>query len=132
MDGLQPVEVMLRGIEEIQLFLLSNPDKNRKLSNALVISYALIKLTNTCLYAKALERWYGQAIHDQRQWRAFRSFFVQEYEYMLHEGGDPSTQEEGHGSAFHAMGMDDEDGESIVESIVQFLEKASVAEANMI
>ena len=50
---------------------------------------------------------------------------------MLREGGGPSIQQEGCGSVFQAMGMDEEDRESIVESIVRFLEKASAAEANM-
>ena len=90
--------------------------------DALMISYALIKLTNTGLYAKALKRWHGRAIQDQRQWSAFRPFFMQEYQRMLREGGGLSIQQEGYGSAFHAMGMAEEDRESIVESIVRFLE----------
>ena len=43
----------------------------------------------------------------------------------------PSIQQEGYGSAFQAMGMDEEYSESIVESIVRFLKKASAAEAKM-
>ena len=50
---------------------------------------------------------------------------------MLREGGGPSIQQEGCGSVFQAMGMDEEDRESIVESIVRFLEKASATEAKM-
>ena len=55
MDRMQPVEVMLRGIEEVQLSLLSNPDEHRELTAPMMISYALIKLTNCGMYAKALD-----------------------------------------------------------------------------
>ena len=45
MNQIQPVEVMLRGIEELQLFLLSNTEEERELTDPNLISYALIKLT---------------------------------------------------------------------------------------
>ena len=132
MDRFQPLEVMLRGVEEVKLFLLSSPDEHQQLPDALMIRYVLIKLTNTGLCAKALERWHGRVITERRQWSNCRPFFIQDYERMLREGSSSSMQQEGYGSAFHAMGMDDDDGESIVESIVRFSEKASAAEAKIV
>ena len=54
---MQPVEMMLRGIEEVHLFLLANPDKECTSANPKLIIYALIKLTKTgVMYAKVIEK----------------------------------------------------------------------------
>ena len=45
MNRLQPVEIMLRGIKEVQLFLLANPYKDYALIEPNLISYDLVKLT---------------------------------------------------------------------------------------
>ena len=53
-----PIEVMFRGIEEVQIFLLANPEEYHQLSEPNIIEYALIKLSECGgMYAKALERW---------------------------------------------------------------------------
>ena len=58
MKLIQWVEVMLIVIEEVQLFLLSNPDKDRALTEPDLIIYALIKLTKTGgVYSKGKEKW---------------------------------------------------------------------------
>ena len=57
MDRLAPVEVMLRDIEECQMFYLSDTTLNRTLTDKQSITYGLIKLSATGLYTKALERW---------------------------------------------------------------------------
>ena len=44
---MQPAEVILRVIEEVQLFLLANTDEYRALTYPNLISYALIKLKKT-------------------------------------------------------------------------------------
>ena len=50
-------EVMLRGIEEVQLLILANPDEDRALTEPNLISYALIKLTKTGdMYAKEIKK----------------------------------------------------------------------------
>ena len=51
-----PVEVMLRGMEEIKMSLPANPNKERKLMGVLMISYALTKMVNIGLYGKSIER----------------------------------------------------------------------------
>ena len=57
MDCTIPVEIMIRGMKEIQMFLLSNPDDRRKLTEMLIISYALIKMVSNGLYGKTIECW---------------------------------------------------------------------------
>ena len=48
---------MLRGIEEVQLFLLANPDEDRALTEPNLISKALIKLTKTGgMYSKDIKK----------------------------------------------------------------------------
>ena len=57
MNRMQPVEVMLRGIKDLRLFLLSIPDKDRVLTEPNLISYALIKLTKTGdMYSKEIDK----------------------------------------------------------------------------
>jgi hypothetical protein len=61
MDRMQPIEVMLRGIEEVQMFLLASPDEGRQLSEVNLSDHALIKLSKTGgMYTKALETWNGR------------------------------------------------------------------------
>jgi hypothetical protein len=55
MDRSKPIEVILREIEAVQIFLLSNPEESRQMSDVTMISYALIKMFNTGLYGKPIE-----------------------------------------------------------------------------
>ena len=58
MDRNQPVEVMLRTTDEVQMFFMSHPDGDRKLRNVNIISYAMIKLSKCGgIYTKAIEMW---------------------------------------------------------------------------
>jgi hypothetical protein len=57
MDRNKPIEVMLREIEAVQIFLLLNPEENHQMSDVTMISYTLIKMFNTGLYGKLIERW---------------------------------------------------------------------------
>ena len=51
-----PIEVMLRSLEGVQMFLLAIPEENRELTEVNMIDYALIKLSETGgFYTKALE-----------------------------------------------------------------------------
>ena len=49
MDFTVPVEVMLRGMAEIHMFLIENSDEGIELTKVLMISYTLIKMANTGL-----------------------------------------------------------------------------------
>jgi hypothetical protein len=78
MDRMQPIEVMLRGIEEVQMFLLASPDEGRQLSEVNLIDHALIKLSETGgMYTKALETWNGAPLpiekpghYSEKSWSA--------------------------------------------------------------
>ena len=59
---------MLRRIKEVQLFLLVNPDGDRALKKANLISYALIKLTKIGgMYDKGIEKWQKRPPQDRRE-----------------------------------------------------------------
>ena len=69
MNIIQPVEVMIRGIEEVKLFLLYNLDEDCALTKPNLISYALIKFTQTRgMYAKGIEKWHKRPPQDRRKW----------------------------------------------------------------
>ena len=45
MDWNQPVEVMIRTTEEVQIFLMAHPDGYREIINVDLFRYAMIKLS---------------------------------------------------------------------------------------
>ena len=52
-----PVEVMIRDIEDVQRFLLTNPANNMELTDVQLCTHGLIKLSKTGgLYSNATER----------------------------------------------------------------------------
>ena len=127
MDRMLPVEVMLCFMDEIKMFLLSNPDEERKLTEVLMISYTLINMVNTGLYWKSIESWKNLTASDLNKGVECRAFFIAEYERMLREGQDTTNAKEGYGGMFNAMEGDD--GDSIVEAITQYSERATSAES---
>ena len=65
MDHNMPIEVMLRSLEEVQMFLLASLEENRELAEVNLIDHALIKLSETGhFYTKALEKWNGRLFAD--------------------------------------------------------------------
>ena len=83
-----PIEVMLRGIEEVQIFFLANPEEYRQLSEPNLIGYALIKLSKCGgIYAKALERLNKVLPKIRKKWAIFRKHMINEYELKITEGG---------------------------------------------
>ena len=103
MNIIKPAEVMLRGIEGVQLFLLANPDKDRALTETNLISYALIKLTKTgVMYAKGIEKWQKGPTQDRQNWAEFSSHMIEDYERQLTETGGTTMGKEGYGTAMNA------------------------------
>ena len=45
MNRNHPIEVILREIKEVQIFLLANPEEDRQLSEPNLIGYMLIKIS---------------------------------------------------------------------------------------
>ena len=62
---------MIRGIEEVQFFLLSYPEDNMSLPDTVLINYAMIKINKTGIYSKALERWNAKDSADRIVWANF-------------------------------------------------------------
>ena len=133
MDRNAPVEVMLRDMEETQMFLMANADEDRALKETQLITYALIKLAGTGLYSKAIERWSAKTINDRKVWANFRVHMVNEYERMLAEGTGPTVAQEGWGGAFNAVQEQagEDDNVSLLESITQYAERATAAESDV-
>ena len=79
MNRSHPIEVMLRGMVEIQIFLLAKPEEDRQLSEPNLIGYALIKLSKCGgMYAKALERWNKVLPNNRKKWAIFRKHRINE------------------------------------------------------
>ena len=88
MNHSHPIEVILRGIEEVQISLLANPKKDRQLSEPNLIGYILIKLSKYGgMYANALERWNKVIPTNRIKWAIFREHMINEYELKITEGG---------------------------------------------
>ena len=103
MDRAQPIEVMLRNIEQVQRFLLQNPEEDRQLTQVNLIGYAVIKLSETGgMYQKALKKWHLRDVDDRKSWAAFSKFMVEQYERLLKLGTGITIGQEGYGTAFHA------------------------------
>jgi len=131
MDRNQPVEVMLKGMEEIQMFLMAHPDGDRELSNVNLISYGSIKLAKCGgLYTKAMERWQAMPGPNKKVWANFRKHYITEYEKLLAEGGGTTLGQEGYGGTFYMADTMDDDT-SITESIVKYAERATMAESKV-
>ena len=64
MERDQPIEVMLKSMEEIQTFLMAHPDGDQELSKVNSIPYGSIKLPKyKGLYSKGIERWQAKPTH---------------------------------------------------------------------
>jgi hypothetical protein len=131
MDRNLPVEVMLKSVEEIQMFLMAHPDGDRQMSDVNLISYGTIKLSKCGgLYSKAMERWQAKDNAIQRVWANFRQHYITEYEKLLAEGGGTTLGQDGYGGAFHATESTTDDA-SLTESIVRYAERATAAEGKV-
>ena len=65
MDRNMPIEVMLRSLEEVQMFLLASPEDNREFTEVNLIYHTIIKLSGNCgFYTKALGKWDGRLVDD--------------------------------------------------------------------
>ena len=93
---MQPVEVIIIGIEEVQLFLSDNPDKERALTKPNLISHTLIKPTKTWeMYAKGIEKWQKRPSQDWRKWTELSVHMEQDYGRQLIETGGTTMGQEG-------------------------------------
>ena len=110
------------------MFLLANREEDRGLKQSQLISHALIKMADTGLYSKAIERWSARNLRDRKQWSAFRQFMVEQYERLLREQGGSTMGQEGYGSAFNAR---QEDDDSLVTAVTNFAEKTTENESKL-
>ena len=135
MDRLDTIEVMLKSVEEVQMFLLADQTEDRSLKESQMITYAMIKMNSTGLYIKALEKWGLEDDADRRRWSHFRTFMIQQYEKMLKEHGGPTIKNQGYGAAFSATqdetSVGDDSAGSIIASVTKYAERATAAEQEL-
>jgi hypothetical protein len=130
MDRNNPVEMMLRGIEEVQMFLLADAEENQEMTEVQLIKYGLIKLSKTGgLYAEAIEHWNARDPKDRTAWVDFKTHMIEEYEKLLRESGGTTMGQEGYGAAYNAT--EETEDSSLAESIVKYAERATSAERNV-
>ena len=127
MDRDMLIEFMMRSLEEVQMFLPSSPEENRELMEVNLTYHALIKLSERGgFYTKAMVKWNGRLVADQRNWATFCTVMVGKYERMLAEGSVTTIHQEGYGTAFLAK-EDMSDEESLTETIMKYAGRASQA-----
>ena len=131
MNIMQPVEVILRLIEEVQLLLSANPDEEWALTEPNLTSYLLIKITKIGrIYAKGIEKWQKRHTQDSRKWSEFLAHLVEDYERQLTETGVTIMGQEGYGTAMHAVEKLT-DGDFLTEAVTKYAERATQTEARM-
>ena len=126
MDRNAPIEVMLRDIEDVQMFLLAHPEGEKEMSETQLIDYAMIKLSKTGgMYAKGMARWRKRDTTEKKKWMDYVKFMVAEYERLQHEMGGTTLGQEGYRGAYMETEEQDDDGSSLAASVVEYAEKAS-------
>jgi len=65
------------------------------MSDVTMISYALIKMFNTGLYGKPIERWNERTATDRKLWAVFCPAMLAEYERTLCKLGGSTVGQEG-------------------------------------
>ena len=94
-------------------------------------THELIKLSKTGgLHANATERWNFKDRNILQQRMEFKTHFIDEHEKMLAANGGTTMGQEGYetGGAYNAIA---DNGSSLVESIVQYAERATQAEEKL-
>ena len=115
------------------MFFMSDTTEDCTLKELQLITYAIIKLTATGLYTKAIEQWSGLDSADRQQWSQFCPFIIGQYERMLRESGGPTAGQQGYGSSFHAAEetINNNSAALILESVTRYAERATAAESEV-
>ena len=126
-----PVKVMIRDIEDVQLFLPVNPADKMELPDVQLCTHGLINLSKTGgLYANATEGWNLKDRTIRQQWMEFKTHFIDEYDKMLAANGGTTMGKSGYGTdgAYSAI---DDDGSSISEIKLKYAERSTQAEGKV-
>ena len=102
-----------------------------ELTDVHLCTHGLIKLSKTGgLYAKATEIWNQKDLQELQQWMEFKTHYIEEYEKMLAANGGNTMGQEGYGNAGAYQAVEDY-GSLLTQSIVQYSERATTAEAQV-
>ena len=109
MDRNLLVDVMIRDIEDVQRFLLSNPIDNMELTDVQLCTHGVIKLSRTGgLHENATEKWNLNDRTIRQQWMKFKTHFVDNYEKMLASNGGTTMGQKGYGTGGAYSAIDDD------------------------
>ena len=73
------------------MFFLHDGNEDLAMKGTQMIANALIKMKNTGLYAKAIEKWGKREAEQRKQWSDFRAFMIEQYEKMLRSNEGPTA-----------------------------------------
>ena len=131
MDQNQLVEVMLRAIKEVQMFLLAHPKACQELANKNLISYSLINLKKTGgMYTKVLEHWKAKELTYHTTWPTFCQHMIGKFEKLITSGARPTIGQEGYGGVYN-MTETANDGDSLANSTVRYSERATATKSKV-
>ena len=119
---------MIQGIKEVKIFILSHLEDNMSLPDTELINYATINTKKTGIYSKALACWNTKATTNCIVWENFRKHMIAEYEKLLAKYGGTTLAQKVYGAEFHTMEETD-NNDSLVGSIVEYAERATVSES---
>ena len=74
-----------------------------------MITHTLIKMKDTGLYSKAIERWNVLLVQDRARWADFCTFMIGQYELIMltqQEQEGPTIAKQGYDGAFNAAHED--------------------------
>ena len=89
-----------------------------------------MNVAKTGLYAKALLHWNKKNPADKCIWKNFKDHMISEYEHMPVKTGGTTFGQEGYSAAYNAT-KTAKDTAYLTESLVQYAERATVAESKV-
>ena len=131
MDRNQLVEVVLRDIKEVQMFLLAHPKSGQELADTNFISYAFINLNKTGgIYTKSIEHCNAKELSNSKTWDTFRQHMIAEFGKIVASGAGPTLGQEGYFGAYNITEAANE-GDSLAKIIGHYAENVTAANSKV-
>ena len=123
----EPIEVVLRMMEEVQLFLLAHPEGGHEMTEVQLIRNVIMKMRDLGgLWTRPLEKWLIEPVLTRQTWTYFKTFMVTKYEEMLTARGGSTTLGDDGYAAYNAYGVEDTE---LTENVVRYAEQATATAA---
>ena len=123
----EPIEVVLRMMEEVQLFLLAHPEGGHEMTEVQLIRNVIMKMRDLGgVWTRPLEKWLVEPVLTRQTWTYFKTFMVTKYEEMLTARGGSTTLGDDGYAAYNAYGVEDTE---LTENVVRYAEQATATAA---